>query len=74
MEMNTGLVLISFGGAAGGRSTLIATVAAGIETMKMINSTSITSTNGVTLMSEFWPIEYLSPLAPPSFAAILTSP
>jgi hypothetical protein len=26
------------------------------------------------LMSEFWPIEYLSPLAPPSFAAILTSP
>ena len=40
-------------GVAGGRSILIATVAAGIDTMKMINSTSITSTKGVTLMSAF---------------------
>ena len=31
---------------------------------------SITSTNGVTFMSEFWPTWYLPPLPPPTFAAI----
>src|SRR5260370_13002500 len=34
-----------------GRSTKISTVARGAATMKMINSTSITSMNGVTLIS-----------------------
>ena len=48
----------------------MAMVAGGIETMKMISSTSMMSTNGVTLMSAFWPREYLPPFAPPSFAAI----
>ena len=38
---------------AGGMSILIDTVASGAVTMKMISSTSITSTNGVTLMSAF---------------------
>ena len=38
--------------------------------MKMISSTSITSTNGVTLMSAFWPSSYFPPFLPPSFAAI----
>jgi hypothetical protein len=32
---------------------LIDTVGSGAATMKMMSSTSITSTNGVTLMSEF---------------------
>ncbi|MCY1245363.1 hypothetical protein D9M72_585100 [compost metagenome] len=36
-----------------GRSTLMSTVASGAATMKMINSTSITSMNGVTLISWF---------------------
>jgi len=34
-----------------GRSTLMSTVARGAATMKMISSTSITSMNGVTLIS-----------------------
>jgi biopolymer transport protein TolQ len=42
-----------FGTVWGIMSSLIDTVAAGIDTMKMISSTSMTSTNGVTLMSEF---------------------
>ena len=57
-------------GTAGGRSTAIDTVARGAATMKMISSTSITSTNGVTLMSLFWPRSYLPPPAPASLAAI----
>ncbi|MNV87135.1 hypothetical protein D3C71_1812350 [compost metagenome] len=36
-----------------GRSTLMSTVAKGAATMKMISSTSITSMNGVTLISWF---------------------
>jgi hypothetical protein len=55
---------------AGGRSILIAVVASGIETMKMIKSTSITSTKGVTLISAFWPRLYFSPFLPPSFTAM----
>ena len=58
---------------AGGRSSLIDTVAAGMATMKMMRSTSITSTNGVTLMSLFWPRSNLPPPEPPSFAPIETS-
>jgi len=58
------------GGIAGGRSSLIDTVAAGIDTMKMIRSTSITSTKGVTLMSLFWPRSNLPPPPLPSFAPI----
>ncbi len=41
------------GGVAGGRSRLIDRVATGIATMNTIRSTSMMSTNGVTLMSEF---------------------
>ncbi|MCR5873567.1 hypothetical protein LRS10_04870 [Phenylobacterium sp. J426] len=40
---------------------MIDTVAAGIDTMKMMRSTSITSTKGVTFMSEFWPRSNLLP-------------
>src|SRR5690606_12510337 len=59
------------GGTAGGRSSRIDTVAIGAATMKMISSTSMMSTNGVTLMSAFcsmvWP---LPPPGPESLAAI----
>jgi hypothetical protein len=39
---------------AWGRSTFTDTVETGSATMNMISRTSITSTNGVTLMSAFW--------------------
>ncbi|MNS81060.1 hypothetical protein D3C72_1147610 [compost metagenome] len=53
--MYTGSLGLSVGdgGVAGGRSSLIDTVARGAATMKMISSTSMMSTNGVTLMSAF---------------------
>src|SRR5579875_1394501 len=56
IEMKVGgLALASGGGAfAGGRSMRIEVVARGATTMKMISSTSMTSTNGVTFMSLFW--------------------
>src|SRR5271154_6516114 len=41
----------------GGRSTAISTVASGAAIMKMINSTRMTSMNGVTLMSWISPSE-----------------
>ncbi len=41
------------GGVAGGRSRLMDRVATGMATMNTIRSTSMMSTNGVTLMSEF---------------------
>src|SRR5690606_8974151 len=50
-----------------GKSTLISTVASGAATMKMISSTSITSMNGVTLISwfstrsSFWELELRLP-------------
>jgi hypothetical protein len=47
------------------------TVASGAATMKMISSTSITSTKGVTLMSEFCCVTYFfPPPGPESFAAM----
>src|SRR3569832_458622 len=71
-EMNTG-----FGGggplgsSGGGRSSFSEAVDDGMDTMKMISSTSMMSTNGVTLMSAFCSITYLSPPpTPDSFAAI----
>src|SRR5262249_50266062 len=49
---NSGCGGRSCGGAVeAGRSTAMSTVASGAATMKMINSTSITSMNGVTLIS-----------------------
>ncbi len=59
---------------AGGRSTLIARVATGIATMNTIRSTSMTSTKGVTLMSEFCPKSYRDFLPPLTFAAIKARP
>ena len=43
--------LSAFAEAAFGRSTLTPGVSSGAVTMKMISSTSITSTSGVTLIS-----------------------
>src|ERR1700730_12177466 len=51
IEMYVGGLDGVVGAWAGGMSILIDTVASGAVTMKMISSTSITSTNGVTLMS-----------------------
>ena len=49
---NTGLSGRGCGSAVdAGRLTAMSTVASGAATMKMINSTSTTSINGVTLMS-----------------------
>ena len=56
IEMNTGSFgfgALGGGIVAGGRSTLIATVAIGTATMKMISRTRRMSTKGVTLISEF---------------------
>ena len=50
--MNSGLLSVGRAGAAVlGRSTGTPTVISGAETMKTISSTSMTSTNGVTLIS-----------------------
>src|SRR6185503_15982034 len=59
-----------FGGSAGGRSRMIAWVATGMATMNTISSTSMMSTNGVTLMSAFWPRPYLDPPAPDNLIAM----
>src|SRR5262245_2533297 len=48
-------------GLGGGRSSLMFTVASGAATMKMMSSTSITSTNGVTLISLLSPKRFLPP-------------
>src|SRR5665213_4590219 len=55
MEMKVGgfSCALGGGGVAGGRSMRMETVARGATTMKMIKSTSITSTKGVTFMSLF---------------------
>ena len=56
IEMKTGFLglgSLGLGGTAGGRSSAIETVAIGAATMKMISSTSMMSTNGVTLISLF---------------------
>ena len=53
LMMVGGLGLVLLAGWAGGRSSLMDRVARGAVTMKMISRTSMTSTNGVTLMSEF---------------------
>jgi hypothetical protein len=71
MERYTGFGGASCGGAtAGGRSTSIDTVARGAATMKMMSKTSITSTNGVTLISLFCSMVSLDPEGPESLAAI----
>src|SRR5471030_486373 len=72
MEMNVGGLSCwpGGGGVAGGRSRRMDTVARGATTMKMINSTSITSTKGVTFMSLFCPRSNLPPPPPESFAAM----
>src|SRR5437868_9419113 len=55
----------------GGRSSLMFTVASGAATMKMMSSTSITSTNGVTLISALSPNRFL---APPLLSPVPTVP
>ena len=56
--------------AAGGRLMCTETEASGAATMKMMRSTSITSTKGVTLMSWFISTSNLPPPGPESLAAI----
>src|SRR5690606_28316121 len=58
------------GGIGGGRSRRIDTVASGAETMKMMSSTSMTSTKGVTLISAFWETGSPLPDGPESFTAM----
>src|ERR1022692_236508 len=72
MEMNVGGLSCwpGGGGVAGGRSRRMDTVASGATTMKMIKSTSITSTKGVTFMSLSCPRSNLPPPPPDTFAAM----
>ncbi len=70
-EMNTGFGGFFPGGATAlGSSTSTDTVASGAATMKMMSSTSITSTKGVTLISLFCPRSYLPPPPPETLAPI----
>jgi hypothetical protein len=52
-------------GSAGGKSSLIEIVATGAATMKMIRSTSMTSTKGVTFISALVATVNFDPLAGP---------
>ena len=52
-KTGSGAFLSSGFDVAGGSSTGTVTVESGAAIMKMISSTSITSTNGVTFISEF---------------------